>query len=56
MAKNLRKFRGYDDSDYEWDEDIRHSEQSRDRRKMKRMRNAIKQRNIDELLDIDDPY
>ena len=53
MSKKFRKF-----SDFEHDEDYNEERGFRDKlnehRKMKRMRNALKARNIDELLDPDD--
>lgn len=55
MSKNIRKFR-----DFEYDEDYYEDRRERsdinERRKMKRMRNALKTRNIDELLHGDDDY
>jgi len=54
MSKNFRKFR-----DFEFDEDYNNEERGfrdelQERRKMKRMRTALKTRNIEELLDPDD--
>jgi hypothetical protein len=54
MSKKFRKF-----SDFEIDEDYNSSDRGfrdelREHRKMKRMRNALKARNIDELLDPDE--
>jgi hypothetical protein len=33
-----------------------HDEQLKERRKLKRMKNAIKTRNIDSLMDLDEEY
>jgi hypothetical protein len=53
MSKKFRKF-----SDFEYDEDYNEDRSFRnelqERRKMKRMRTALKTRNIEELLDPDD--
>jgi hypothetical protein len=53
MAKNNRKFNDLEDSYYE--ERTFHDE-LKQRRKIKRMKNALKTRNIDVLLDIDEDY
>jgi hypothetical protein len=52
MSKNFRKFR-----DFEFDEDYNDRgfrDDLKERRKMKRMRTALKTRNIEGLLDPDD--
>lgn len=53
MPKNFRKFR-----DFEYDEDNNEDRNFRaelkEHRKMKRMRTALKTKNIDQLLDPDD--
>lgn len=50
MPKNIRKFR-----DFEYDEELNenrnHPGDIRERRKMKRMKNALRTLNVDELLD-----
>lgn len=53
MSKNFRKFRANDE--YEEDDyyDRAHRDELKQRRKIKRMRNALKTRNIDELMDMD---
>ena len=52
MSKKFRKFR-----DFEYDEDYYEERDQRadlkEHRKMKRMRNALRTKNIDELLDDD---
>ena len=53
MSKNFRKFRDFEyDEDYYEDRSFR--DELKERRKMKRMKNALKTRNINELLDEDD--
>lgn len=54
MSKNFRKFR-----DFEYDDDYNERTQYEDnsvRRKNKRIKNALRARNIDELLQTDDDY
>lgn len=55
MSKNFRKFR-----EFEFDEDYedRHTyDDLKEHRKMKRLKNALKSKNIDELLrDLDEEY
>ena len=55
MSKNFRKFREFEfDEDYE----SRHAyDDLKEHRKMKRMKNALKSKNIDELIrDLDEEY
>jgi hypothetical protein len=54
MSKNFRKFR-----DFEYDDDYETrstANQLKVHRKDKRLKNALKARNIDELIDMDDEY
>ncbi len=55
MPKNLQKFR-----DYDYDDDYQERRHQRDdlenRRRIKRMKNAIKTRNLDPNSDADEVY
>ena len=53
MSKIIRKFRDFE-FDEEYYEDRSHRKELEERRKMKRMRTALKTRNIKDLLDDDD--
>lgn len=53
MSKKFRKFRDFEyDEDYNDDRGYR--DELKERRKMKRIKNALKSRKIDDLLDDDD--
>lgn len=55
MSKSNRKFRDDEfDEDY-YNENRSYRDELKERRKMKRMRNALRTRNIDDLID-DDEY
>jgi hypothetical protein len=49
MSKKFRKFRDFEHDDYNEERGFR--DKLNEHRKMKRMRNALKTRNIDELFD-----
>lgn len=56
MSKNFRKFR-----DFEYDEDYYRTKadpiEIKERRKMKRIKNAIRSKNVESLMrDLDDDY
>lgn len=54
MTKHNHKYRNFEiEDDYD---DRNYRDEIRERRKLKRMKNALKSRRVDELLDIDDDY
>lgn len=55
MAKKNQRVDFYDDDDYDYCSD--YYEELQERRKNKRMRNALRSRNVNDLLrDLDDDY
>lgn len=55
MAKKTHRVDFYDDDDYDYRSD--YYEELQERRKNKRMRNALRSRNVNDLLrDLDDDY
>lgn len=55
MSKKISNVRDYDDFD-NYNDNVYH-EQLKERRKLKRMKNAIRSKNIDALMrDLDDDY
>lgn len=54
MPKNFRKFRDFEYDEDRYDDNRGHRDELKERRRIKKMKNALKARNIDQLLDIDD--
>jgi hypothetical protein len=52
MAKNNRNFQNFEEDDNYYDRS--YYQDLKQRRQMKRMKNALKTRNIDALVDFDD--
>ncbi len=52
MAKNNRNFQNFEEEDNQYDRG--YYQDLKQRRQMKRMKNALKTRNIDALVDFDD--
>lgn len=57
MTKYSKKMRYYDDDNGAEEYNERYyRDELKERRKLKRMKNALKTRRVDELIDMDDDY
>ena len=54
MSKKFSRNKHFDDYDYEDHYDNGYHDHVKEQRKLKRMKNALKSRNIDELMHLDD--
>ncbi len=56
MSNKFSRNNKFDDLDYDEDVPGGYHDQLLERRKMKRMRNALKTKNVDDLMNLDDYY
>lgn len=56
MNKKYSRGRNFDDFDFEHENDSTYNDELSKRRKMKRIRSALRTKNVDYLMDLDDYY
>lgn len=54
MGKTFSRTRKYFDDDFYDDENHRHNDQLKERRMLKKMKNALRNRNIDDLIHLNE--
>jgi hypothetical protein len=56
MTKRFSRGRNFDDYEFEDETDSAYNDELTKRRKMKRIKSALRTKNVDDLMDLDDYY